>query len=396
MPHAASRKAELVLLVALCLFLPLYEAPKNVLWVSYTGIWLANRARVGDFGGAWDLWDTLIAAWIASPFVVAIFAGLHGSEWRGSVDLVRYGGLLWMAKRSRYSAGETRSVLYALFVSVVIGLAMAFVNLWSGKNDVVEINSVGHVSHTSVYVAILLGAAAAWCFAEWRLPAAALTIFLLGALVTAASRGAVGAGLVTLVVLGAAWWPRSRKPLAVAALTTVIAIAAALGSNADVIRKHQANVDRNNVLSSRDAIWRTALAAWQRYPLFGVGVDNYPRITAQQVREWQTEAGKSFDASRYFFISHAHSLYLNTLAERGIVGTAVLVAVLLAWLVFLVRNRPRRQSSADDALLWGCAASAWLVSVIAGAVNTTLHHEHGILASLFLGLWLARLKQHIR
>jgi hypothetical protein len=55
----------------------------------------------------------------------------------------------------------------------------------------------------------------------------------------------------------------------------------------------------------------------------------------------------------------------------------------------------RPAPGADDAdwLLWGGAASAWLVTVGAGAVNTTLHHEHGILAMLLLGAWLCRLRE---
>src|SRR3954464_6260309 len=135
------RKVESAVLIALCIVLPLYEAPKNLAWLVYIVIWFANRARTRDFGGAWDLWDSLIAAWIASAFMVAAFAGLHGSEWRGAFDLVRYGGLLWMVKRSRYSAGDARLIVYALFVSVVVGLAMAFANLWNAKTDVVELNS---------------------------------------------------------------------------------------------------------------------------------------------------------------------------------------------------------------------------------------------------------------
>jgi hypothetical protein len=58
--------------------------------------------------------------------------------------------------------------------------------------------------------------------------------------------------------------------------------------------------------------------------------------------------------------------------------------------VSLLRNRP--VASADDEawLLWGAAATAWLVTVGVGLVNTTLHHEHGILAVLLLGLWLSK------
>jgi hypothetical protein len=42
-------------------------------------------------------------------------------------------------------------------------------------------------------------------------------------------------------------------------------------------------------------------------------------------------------------------------------------------------------------LLWGCSASAWFVTTAVGLVNTTLHHEHGMLAVILLGLWLSRL-----
>jgi hypothetical protein len=52
MPVAFGRRAELGALVALCFFLPLYEAPKNLAWLAYALLWLANRWRARDFGGA--------------------------------------------------------------------------------------------------------------------------------------------------------------------------------------------------------------------------------------------------------------------------------------------------------------------------------------------------------
>ena len=35
--------------------------------------------------------------------------------------------------------------------------------------------------------------------------------------------------------------------------------------------------------------------------------------------------------------------------------------------------------------------SGWIVTAGIGTVNTTLHHEHGLLAALLLGLWLSTL-----
>src|SRR6185436_16087066 len=102
---ASSRYAHLETL-ALCAFafvLPQFEAPKNVLWLVYGALWIVNRWRAGDFGGPWKGWDTLIAVWIASGYMSAKYAGLHNAEWASAADVLRYGSVLWLLSRSRYS-----------------------------------------------------------------------------------------------------------------------------------------------------------------------------------------------------------------------------------------------------------------------------------------------------
>ena len=392
---------EVGLLLALCFFLPLFEAPKNLLWVAYVLTWVVNRLRSGDWGGRWDLWDTLIAAWIASGFVVAAFAGLDGDQWRGAADLVRYGSLLWLAKRAGYAPRELRWILGTLVASTVVGLAMGYWRLLSGvgKSGTLQLYSVGHVNHTAVYIAIILGVCVSWMFACWRAwrvgtraVAIAVSTLVLVSLVVTASRGAIGVGLATLPILAVAWWPRWRAPAIASGAVVALVIIATVFSGAEVMQKQEQVEAKQDVLSNRNGVWRVALAAWERYPWFGVGMDNYSRIAPERIKAWNAEAGKPYDARQYFFTSHAHSLYFNTLAERGIVGTAALAAVLLAWAVWLVRFRPAQDSADDEWLLWGAAAAAWIVTTGVGLVNTTLHHEHGILAALLLGLWLSRLR----
>jgi O-antigen ligase len=394
---------EIGLLLALCFFLPLREAPKNLFWIGYLICWVVNRVLERDFprawGGRWDLWDTLIALWIASGFVVAAFAGLHGNEWRGTTDLVRYGSVLWLVKRSRYSAFEIRMVLGVLVASTTIGLAVGYWRLLSGaaKSGTLQLWSVGHVNHTALYLAVMLAVCASWLFARWRAwrlgrraMGLAVTAFVLVSLVITASRGAVGVGLLMLVLLAVAWWPRTRVPLALSLVAILTIAAAAIGGSLNVVKKHEDNIAAHNVLSFRDSIWRMGLVAWERYPWFGVGLDNYQYITLERVKEWRAAAGKDYDAARYVHFPHAHNLLVNSLAERGFVGAAALAAVLLAWLVYLLRLRPRAQDEDLEWMLWGAAAGAWLVSVGAGTVNTTLHDEHGVLSVLLLGLWLSR------
>lgn len=390
---------ETALLLGLCFALPLFEAPKSLLWIGYGVAWLANHSRSRDFGGPWDGWDSLIAVWIASGFGVALFAGEQGSEWRGAGDLLRYASVLWMVKRAGYSPRETRWVLGMLVASTVIGLAIAHARMLRDPSGatLLELHSVGHVNHTAVYLAIMLGLCTAWLFARWRawrigtrsVGLAVITLVVTSLLVTA-SRGAIAVGLALLPLLALAWWPRSRVPVAIAACAVVLVVAGAVAGGAAVVRKHWDNVDAHNVLSYRDGVWRAAIAAWQRHPWFGLGMDNYSRITQERLREWDAVAGRQHDPARYFLTSHGHSIYANALAERGLFGTLVLLAVLAAWGYSVLRHRPARGDPDEHWLVWGAAASAWTVTVLAGLVNTTLHHEHGLLAALLLGLWLAR------
>ncbi|MGQ0510690.1 MAG: O-antigen ligase family protein [Betaproteobacteria bacterium] len=394
---------EAALLVALAFFLPLLEAPKNLAWLGFSAAWLWNRAHARDFGGRWDLWDTLIAAWIASAYLVAAFAPIPHQEWKGATDVLRYGSILWMVKRGGYGTVELRRVLGAVVAATLLSLALGWWNYAGGRSDALQLKSVGHVNHSAIYLAIVFGLGAAWLFAHWRtwnplprLSAAIAFGAILISLVATASRGAVAAGFLLAMALAMAWWPRWRMPLYASAAAIVLSLSLAVTMDAELVAKHQRVSAQDDVLNARDRVWNMGFAAWERYPWFGVGISNYSIISMERVQEWRRLAGKPFDANRYAGTNHAHSLYVNTLAERGVVGALALAAVLLAWTTSLVRRRPLAQDSDLDWLLWGGALSGLVITATVGLVNTTLHHEHGILATLLLGLWLTRLPRQPR
>ncbi len=394
---------EVGLLAALAFFLPLLEAPKNLAWLGFAAAWLWNRAQARDFGGRWDPWDTLIAAWIASAYVVAAFAPIPLQEWKGANDVLRYGSILWMVKRGGYGAAGLRLVLGALVASTLVSLALAWWSYAGGRTGALQLRSVGHVNHSAIYLAIMFGLASAWVFSSWhawgltlRVLAATALGSLLVALVATSSRGAVAAGFLLVILLALAWWPRWRVPLYASAAGIVITLSVAMALDTELVAKHQRVAAQDDVLNARDRVWNMGLAAWERYPWFGVGISNYSVISLERVQAWRQLAGKPFDAAQYAGTNHAHSLYVNTLAERGLVGAAALLAVLLAWAAWLVRQRPRAADADLDWLLWGGALSAWAITVSVGLVNTTLHHEHGILATLLLGLWLTNLHRQAR
>lgn len=393
--------AEAVALAALMFFLPLLEAPKNIAWLAYVLIWVANRVRTRDFGGRWDAWDTLILCWIGSGFVVAAFAGLHGGEWGGASDLLRYGLVLWLIKRAGYRAPEFRLVLGTLLVSALAGLPQPYWRLYvTHSRDWFEINSVGQVNHSAIYLSIILGMTLSAVLAYWRsweratrlLGILALTAIAASVVLTA-SRAAAGMSVLLVLALTGASYRRVRVAFVAALAIVIVAGAFAWGTKMHLARKQEDGMQRQDVLAFRGFIWNNAIAAWERFPLFGVGMDNFSRITLDRVRDWRAEAGKPFDPAQHWkSFSHAHSLWFNTLAERGVFGLSALVAILAAWIFSLLRHRPREHDDDLKWALWGGALSAWVISVGTGLVNTSLHHEHAILSVTLLGLWLAWLR----
>lgn len=379
MPALSLRGAELGLLLALAFFLPLYEAPKSLAWVAYACVWLANRVRSRDFGGRWDGWDSLVAAWLASAVAAAAFAGLQGSEWRGLVDIVRYGSVLWMLKRSRLDEREARWVIGMLAASALLGLAMGSFAMWFGTNSRLELNSVGHVNHTAIYLGIVAVACFGWWFTGARLVAGPALLLYAGVVATA-SRGAIGATLFGAAVLALARWPRARWPAAVTVALVIATPIVALVGDLGVVAKHHALTEESGFLNYRSQLWSIALGAWREHPWFGLGIDNFSLVTRDAPEPYRT------------LFPHAHSLYINTLAERGVAGAAALLALLGALLVSLVRARPALNDTNGRWLVWAAAAGAWIVTCVVGLVNTTLHHEHALLAALLFGLWLSSLR----
>lgn len=85
----------------------------------------------------------------------------------------------------------------------------------------------------------------------------------------------------------------------------------------------QSTFDRvNHALSYRLNLWETGLHMWQAHPLTGVGSNHFKRVYA----EYATRSDDPFATHP----THSHNIYVEWLAETGLVGGIGLVAIM--WL----------------------------------------------------------------
>jgi len=216
------------------------------------------------------------------------------------------------------------------------------------------------------------------------------------AVLISSSRIAVAALMTLTFFTGLAWARRSRMASYALSLCIVAFAGIAYFGHSSVVQKTEYYAEKEYVLNGREGLWNSAIVAWKQFPYFGVGMHNYNQVSVERVKAWLEQSGKPFDPSLYLETAHAHSLYFNTLAERGIVGFSLLLLILGAWLFGLARYRPKPDEEPLAWALWGASFSGWFATAAIGLFNTTLHHEHAILSVMLLGMWLAYLKGRSR
>ena len=392
---------EFALLLGLAISMPMFEGMKNIFWGLYALAWYVNRLRHGvsweALGGRWNAWDTLFTLVLVAAAAGAAFAGLADHEWTACQDTLRMTSVMWFLARSGYGDAEW------LYLQVTLQAAVVAASLWAlaalavpHTYEGIQLNSVGHVNQSVIYIVICFGAlvggvAAYWrvLTPRWRWAALAALLVLLAAIFASGSRAAAATAIVGALAFGVLWRKRSLAPI----LWTAVAIAAFAGAistlDTDMRRKQEFALDSPHpLLNERYPIWQQALTAWRAHPAFGVGGDNFSDITPARVEAWQAAGGRRYDRSTFVRSSHAHNLYLNTLAEHGVLGAVVLALFCVAWMASLLRGRPAVADPPLKWFVWSGAASGLVVTLGLGLFNTTLHDEHGLLALMLFGIWL--------
>jgi O-antigen ligase len=393
---------ELAFLSLMLLSLPSLEAPKNIFLILFLASSL-YRQFFKKTKDPWRLWDWIFLSYIASAFFSAVFAGIsHGAEWGGFRSILIWTGFAWLLSRTQFNQKEITWIIWVTILGTLPPLAWGLIQyMVIHTKDTLQLHSVGHVNHSAIYLGIILGAALSVTLSIWRdvglikrMGLILLPIIFFVSIIIGQSRGVFGISLIRLsLIILLIPNPKKIKAIAFALFAIILALMPLM--NAAIIHKQIANQNANNTLSDRDRVWNVSFEAARFYPVFGVGNGNWNRITLEDIKKSREERNVPFDEKNYTIQhGHSHSLYLTSLVERGVSGFVVLIVFMGSWLINLIKSYRKLKSSNQGSYIWGASLSAWIVTCGVGFVNSTFHHEHAILALLFLGLHLGYLKYY--
>ena len=274
---------------------------EGVRWIPRRALW---------FGGALfalSVWSGLSAVWSldASASLRELERNaVYGAGFVSALGLLRFGGraavaagvALGTAAVAGYSlidfaAGRGRSVFDWSVPAAPIGYA----------NALAALGVLGAIATLSL--------AAAAPTARARLAWLSLLAVLGPTIVLTRSVGTVLAGGIAVMIGLAAWTSPSLRRRPRGAVACVLVAAALVAAGAVIGQGH---VRRND----RVAYWRVAAKDFESHVAVGSGAGTYAGY-------WDRHPERS-----YFAPFHAHSLYLETAAELGVVGLALLVAML--------------------------------------------------------------------
>lgn len=394
---------ELTFLSLFLLFLPSFEAPKNLFLVLYL-IFALYRIFSSKFK-KYDLWDLVFLSLIFSALLSAQFAGIvNGSEWKGLRGITLWVIFGWVISRINYKESEKLYlILFAVLSSLPTLIWGFFEVLISHTKEHLQLHSVGHFNHSAIYLTILFGITLSLILIklqkELKYISYLLHIFfliLIFAIIYSFSRG--GLYLAVIILTSYLFIFRSNfktKVILFFAFITILFLSLFI-SHVPILQKQQDSLSGNatSFLSGRDRVWKSALEVSRIYPSFGVGNGNWSKINIEDIKSSVEQRGDVFNSKDFLLsVGHAHNIYLANLVERGFIGFFIFVNFMLFWAFTLFSSFRRSRKNSSELLIFAGSLSSFLAIFGIGFVNTTFHHENALLALFFLGLHLNYIRQ---
>jgi len=365
------------------------------------------KNRLSALSARPEFWLTCLLFWL----VLSTCRSLETPWARASLtEALRWGAGIGLM----LALGRTlRSLTTVCCVVTVCAGLMALAGIWDGLRP--EQGGLAgpyhdHQLYGSALLILLPFPTVLWLTSretKWRYLALTVTVACALCLVFSQTRSAWAGLLVSAVVFGGLWFYQSGRPwhearfaaLAIAAmLGTAIVLWIALGSP-DQQKMLAARADTFSTLSA-DGSWQGRLSAWRgaeemtaASPLIGVGLGRYPGM--QQA--WTHTGRLLAPAARPSLSEQAHSFYLQTVAETGLIGLSLYLAALAAFACLGLRRLRRtrgRQLSSREALVVAALSMIAGQAVDAIASPSWQFAETSLLFWALLGIGVAAMTRH--
>ncbi|ABC27933.1 probable O-antigen polymerase [Hahella chejuensis KCTC 2396] len=392
------RNVEFLLLLAGIIGTPLLEGVRNTGLLGFMAIWLVNRFRLKDFKLAWDRWDLAVILFALSMLATQLAVALEDNLATKVSHVLRYLILFFMLRYSQFSTRQYWLILAALTLSIFVGMAWSWPDYLNTHNFIaLRLPNIQHVNHASLYVLIafqflLSGLLYILFRGRWLLfTALAISLVIVGAwLMAASSRAAIGVAALSIVVALIPVMMRSRKVAVIALVVLLSGIGLLATVFPGVIAKqNQWSVLFEGKLTPRERIWNTALEAYPEAPWLGRGYNEYKQLTEDYIKEVAKSRGETYSPDRFWFVEHAHNVYLTWLVEHGGIGLFCLLFFFLVWLITLFQDFSRLREDPIFACWWTIAMNTLLTLTVAGLVTTTMRRDTAFIALMALGLYLS-------
>jgi O-antigen ligase len=343
------------------------------------------RARHRSAAGRVDL---AMFGFVLANLLSACFARFQDAAWDVFLDVLAWGVIYFLISRILTNSWRLRVFVFLLlllnlklaqfairgyFAQRAVGMSAMEIYMRRG-GGAGSTGFFGNAGDFGVAMGVVWGIACALLFGrtEKKLPRVFLivcfTLFLL-AILLCGSRGAV-VGAAAIVLAAFARTPKKIGAFVVA-LLFLCGIWFVLPDDYKGRFRSAWDWENDPNTFSRIMFWKAGLQMFEDHPILGVGTGNFPQAYATSYANLSILGPPA-----------PHSVYIQVLAESGLVGTVSLLALLV--LLLRLNARTRRQALGSDpavrrsfeyclALGLDLALVGYLVS---GAFLTVLYYPH--------------------
>jgi len=400
-----------IVISLLIVSIPNFEAPKNILSIALILGWLLKAYNSRDWGGSWNLFDTIVATWIITNLIVGLNAYFFIKQPIGGIaDIFRYVLIGWVFSRIKFDESQIKILVFLVLISLLgpmlnlLGPKLGFFVCKAGISCY-ELNSVGHINHSGVYMLFSLTVVILYSINKWdNISLLTKSIFIICSIILAiieikTHSRAVLFGLATFgIYVFLKLYIRSNIFLTLLILLSLIlSYSPALHKfkSTHVFERYTNELSIFDDDSARKKINNFSIELFRQQPIFGIGMDNFPNFTLDDIRQSVIDRkGNEFwelNQDTYRPYAHPHNSFISYLVGGGIALFLVFAFFWFKTIHSVYKLAINKISNSDN---WLIESVAFLIfyHLTIGMVNTVFANENAIFTMIFIGILINRLR----